>query len=221
MRSIIVAAAFGIAGCVDITDSPEENPHQGAALGVVQIGYRAASDADIVTETRGPGVIAAGLRIADGAAFELVPLDLRKLPHSVTLSPVDPGMLTVANDGTASAHGAGNAGVLVIDADGRTIDFAELDIRAVASIAIQADGLEPRVGEDVVIAARASDADHVALAGTILVDWQSSDERIVKLVPTTKLPGSRMRATALVPGRAKITAVVRNATASVDIVVQP
>jgi hypothetical protein len=221
-RLLLLAGALSTMGCIEISKWAGNDDRAGSSLGIVQVGYVATSDSDVVGIRQAPGAVAAGVHIAAGSSFGLVPIDLRDAQAPVTLVAADPALLTITSDGSSIAPLAGKAGVLVKDSQGNAVDFAELDVRSVARAAIETDVSGPRaVGDGIVLAARTFDANGVALAGTLAADWKSSDPSILALAPTSTEPGSRVRATAVAPGHVQVSVDIGKQSASVEIEVRP
>ena len=125
--------------------------------------------------------------------------------------------LRITSDNRVHVFGTGVEGV-VARSERVVVGFANVTIRTVEHVSIDADGAMPSlVGQSVILAARAEDAKGERLAGSLPWVWTSSNETVVAIAPTTTALGGRMRASAIAPGRARITVSGENVTTSIDV----
>lgn len=132
-------------------------------------------------------------------------------PQATTLEPA-PDFFTVTND-TFHATRAGYGAVLVMNAGGNVIDFVNLHVKTVASLAIAGVDAPLAVGDTKTLTASAFDVVNAPLAGTLTFDWESSDPAIATVTVTDGVATLH----AVAPGTVHIRAIAGSATSAIDV----
>lgn len=155
--------------------------------------------------------------IAVGAGF-----DLRFTPSSPSTTSLEPSASFFSVDANGRFHTtrAGYGVVLVTDASGAVVDFVNLRVKTIASLAIT--GLELGIGlhpgETRTISASAFDAAGARVAGTLSLQWESAPDEVATVAVTD---ADRFAGTAtlhaVAAGTARLRVVAGASTGSLSI----
>jgi hypothetical protein len=218
----LLAVVGGAAGCTSARPMPTAGNgelHQGLFV------YTCASDADAFCAGIAGRAATSLARsatlpgIAVGGAIALAFQPSGGVPAGAL--DAEPGFFAAMPDGRLRARRAGYGAVLARTDGGLVIDFVNLRVRPVASLAIEGaggggegpDGDELRAGDTRSVTAAPLDADGALLAGALELEWETSDPAVLA-VEISEDDRARGGATirALAPGLARVRAVSGGST---------
>jgi hypothetical protein len=212
-RSLLGLAALSLFACSTPPGLPTNGNgelHQGTFLYACSSAADATCPAGIAPKTLPSG-------IAIGADFEL-----RYTPTSPTKTSLEPtrDFFSVDASGRFRAKRSGYGAVLVKDERGGVVDFVNLRVKAIASLAIAGidENANLAVAQTRVLSAAPLDTAGDPLAGTVPLEWESSDPSVVT-VTTTDDDRARGSATlrAIGAGTARIRVISGTATSTVSV----
>jgi hypothetical protein len=221
-----VAAALALVACTP--DPPNAPPVGNGALGDGTFAYSCATPGDaFCSDAAGadPGAAQLPAGIAADATFGLAFTGAPGTGAGTTTLAPDAAFFDVAPDGTLHAKAVGYGAVLARDTNGNVVDFVNLEVHLVSSLAIHdapPSGAAISVGAALPIRAEALDATSAPLAGTLAFQWESSDTTILTVTAVDtdqKRGGATLHAIA--PGTAHVHVFASNTTGTVDVQVTP
>jgi hypothetical protein len=216
MKHLLTAALLVCAACDSVPPDPNNGNgelHEGNFL------YSCSSDADAFCADKIDAPLPAG--IALDSDF-LIHFDQGHGADPTTLD-ADPDFFQVGANGALHAKRAGYAAVLAHAANGDVVDFVNLHVHQVSTLAIRGidagtGGTVFAVGDTRAVRGEPLDETNAVLAGALSLDWETSNSAVVS-VTVTDADRTRGGATlrAVGPGVARIRVLSGSSTGSVDV----